>query len=53
MATPITERIARALRSPQAQRLTERAKEIAKDPATRAKIETRIDKLRARLTKKR
>jgi hypothetical protein len=48
MAT-VSERIARALNSPQAKRLTERAKEIAKDPATRAKVE----QFRARLTKKR
>jgi hypothetical protein len=48
-----TDRVTRALRSPQAQRLTERAKEVAKDPATRAKVEKTVTQLRARLTKKR
>jgi hypothetical protein len=51
--TPIADRIARALRSPQAKRLTakatEKAKDIARDPATRRKLE----QLRARLTKPR
>lgn len=45
----ITDRIARALRSPQAKRLTEKAQEIARDPETRRKL----DQLRNRLTKPR
>ncbi|HEY3754373.1 MAG TPA: hypothetical protein VGL80_34695 [Pseudonocardiaceae bacterium] len=47
--TPIADRIARALRSPQAKRLTDKAKEIARDPETRRKL----DQLRTRLTKPR
>jgi hypothetical protein len=46
--TPLTDRIIRALRGPQARRLTDQAKQLARDPATRR----RIDQLRARLTGK-
>jgi hypothetical protein len=46
--TPLTDRIARALRSEPAKRLTERAKEFATDPANRR----RIERLRARFAKK-
>lgn len=41
------DRITRLARSPQGQRLAERAQELARDPNTRRKIE----ELRARLTK--
>jgi ribosomal protein S15P/S13E len=46
--TPLSDRIAQALRSDQAKRLTERAKEFAKDPANRR----RLERLRARFAKK-
>lgn len=44
----MTDRITRALRSPSGRKLTERAKEIAQDPATQRKL----DQLRRRFTKK-
>jgi hypothetical protein len=44
----MTDRIARALRSPSGRKLTERAKEIAQDPSTRRTL----DQLRRRFTKK-
>ncbi len=44
----MTDRIARALRTPTARKLTERAKEIARDPATRRKL----DQLRGRFGRK-
>lgn len=44
-----SDRIARALRSPQARRLADKATEVARDPATRR----RIEELRTRLTGKR
>lgn len=46
--TPLTDRIVRALRGPQARRLTDQAKQLARDPATRR----RFEQLRARLTGK-
>jgi hypothetical protein len=46
--TPLTDRIIRALRGPQARRLTDQAKQLARDPATRR----RFEQLRARLTGK-
>jgi hypothetical protein len=45
----LTDRIARALRSPQARRLADKAAEVARDPATRR----RIEEFRNRLTRKR
>jgi hypothetical protein len=45
----LTERIAKALNSPQVKQLTDRAKRMADDPATRR----RIEQLRTRLTGKR
>jgi hypothetical protein len=44
----MTDRIARALRSPEGKKLAERAKGIARDPATRRKL----DQLRSRFGKK-
>jgi hypothetical protein len=44
----MTDRIARALNSPNGRKLTERAKEIARDPATRRTL----DQLRRRFSKK-
>lgn len=46
--TPLTDRIIRALRGPQARRLTDQATQLARDPATRR----RFEQLRARLTRK-
>jgi hypothetical protein len=45
----LVDRITRLMRSPQGQRLADRAQQLARDPNTRRKIED----LRARLTKKR
>jgi hypothetical protein len=45
----LIDRITRLARSPQGQRLVERAQQLAQDPNTRRKIED----LRARLMKKR
>ena len=45
----LVDRITRLIRSPQGQRLADRAQQLARDPNTRRKIED----LRARLTKKR
>lgn len=46
--TSLTDRIVRALRGPQAKRLTDQARQLARDPATRR----RFEQLRARLTGK-
>lgn len=46
--TPLTDRIIRALRGPQARRLADQAKQLARDPATRR----RFEQLRARMTGK-
>lgn len=45
----LVDRITRLLRSPQGQRLTDRAQQLARDPNTRRKIED----LRGRLMRKR
>jgi len=45
----LVDRVARLMRSPQGQRLAQRAQQLARDPSTRQKLE----QLRARLMKRR
>lgn len=42
----VTDRIARALRGPEGKKLAERAKEIARDPATRRTLAQLRERLR-------